>query len=491
MRKKHLRSILALVGLVGMIGVCGCTHRSQYCARWESHNTEIPPLIEQQTVKQGWGSGTHNLERKQPDSGPVLNENPAAEGDQSADEAENWNVGTPARTEFQFESETPGEGQIDNAPSTNSDDKSLENPPDAVATLEKLGALIEFDEDGNVLGADLSQTQITEAELWSLAGLTEIKELNLSDTQLTDAGLEHLKGLTRLRLLWLNGTQVSDAGLLRLKNLTELELLGLTKTRITDAGLEHLKGLTKLKYLLLGRTRITDVGLEHLKELTNLEGLSLIRAKVTDEGVDMLQQSLPSCRIIADPFLRQSKPRKTLFPNQPNQPEPLEKKSESLNPFQGISDEHVKSAVGDFRPGIRQGQSTNPATEAQRRLMSLLGLKLSDPHFLEAVGQFFASQGRWNEAVEILELAVLVSPDETILRYHLAAALAHSGNVEAAMPHFQQSVGDAAAHYNIGVILCQNALQASREKFLEALEKNPDLKEAELWLDEVSGTRIP
>jgi len=89
------------------------------------------------------------------------------------------------------------------------------------------------------------------------------------------------------------------------------------------------------------------------------------------------------------------------------------------------------------------------------------------------------------------ELTVLVSPDETILRYHLAAALAHSGNVEAAMPHFQQSVGDAAAHYNIGVILYRNALQASREKFLEALEKNPDLKEAELWLNEVSGARIP
>ena len=36
--------------------------------------------------------------------------------------------------------------------------------------------------------------------------------LELGDTQITDAGLEHLKGLTSLQILGLAGTQVTDAG---------------------------------------------------------------------------------------------------------------------------------------------------------------------------------------------------------------------------------------------------------------------------------------
>ena len=34
----------------------------------------------------------------------------------------------------------------------------------------------------------------------------------LDDTQITDAGLVHLKGLTRLQVLYLGDTKVSDAG---------------------------------------------------------------------------------------------------------------------------------------------------------------------------------------------------------------------------------------------------------------------------------------
>ena len=43
-------------------------------------------------------------------------------------------------------------------------------------------------------------------------------------TQVTDAGLEHLKGLTQLQGLSLSGTQVTDAGLEHLKGLTQLQI---------------------------------------------------------------------------------------------------------------------------------------------------------------------------------------------------------------------------------------------------------------------------
>ncbi len=63
----------------------------------------------------------------------------------------------------------------------------------------------------------------------------------LENTQITDAGLEHLEGLTKLEGLWLNGTQVTDAGLVHLEGLTKLEYLYLWNTQITDEGVKKLQ----------------------------------------------------------------------------------------------------------------------------------------------------------------------------------------------------------------------------------------------------------
>ena len=66
---------------------------------------------------------------------------------------------------------------------------------DPVNSLKKLGAQIEQDDQGRVV------------------------ELNLSSTQITDAGLVHLKGLTTLQQLNLNGTKVTDAGVVEVPDL--------------------------------------------------------------------------------------------------------------------------------------------------------------------------------------------------------------------------------------------------------------------------------
>ena len=70
-----------------------------------------------------------------------------------------------------------------------------------------------------------------------------------------------------------------------------------------------------------------------------------------------------------------------------------------------------------------------------------------DPKVLDAVGQYYASQSRWDEAIEILTSAMRKAPEETTYRFHLAVALARSGDVDQAMPHFAKTVGDAEAHY--------------------------------------------
>ena len=63
-----------------------------------------------------------------------------------------------------------------------------ETPAD-VAALEKLGARI----------------------------VTQVTSVDLSRTEVTDAGLAHLKGMTGLEGLGLRGTQVTDAGVEKLQ----------------------------------------------------------------------------------------------------------------------------------------------------------------------------------------------------------------------------------------------------------------------------------
>ena len=87
---------------------------------------------------------------------------------------------------------------------------------DPVAALKRLGAKIERNEQGEVL-VYLVDTEITDAGLVHLKGLTRLQTLDLLSTQITDAGLVHLKGLTNLRSLWLDGTKITDAGIADLK----------------------------------------------------------------------------------------------------------------------------------------------------------------------------------------------------------------------------------------------------------------------------------
>ena len=87
----------------------------------------------------------------------------------------------------------------------------------AVAALEKLGARIYRYEQDDVCGVFLRDTQITDAGLVHLAGMTNLQDLYLTDTQVTDAGLVHLAGMTNLGILFLDETQVTDAGVAELQ----------------------------------------------------------------------------------------------------------------------------------------------------------------------------------------------------------------------------------------------------------------------------------
>jgi hypothetical protein len=134
-----------------------------------------------------------------------------------------------------------------------------------VAALKKLGARLTFDEQERLIGVNLSERRIADADLVHLVGLTDVTELDLTRTGITSVGLAHLKDLKSLKVLYLTDTKVDDAGIPQIKAIKSLEFLGLSGTKITDAALAHLRELPKLGKLFCLGTKVTGAGVAELQ----------------------------------------------------------------------------------------------------------------------------------------------------------------------------------------------------------------------------------
>ncbi len=132
--------------------------------------------------------------------------------------------------------------------------------------LKKLGARLQLDAEKRIVGVNLGERRITDADLALLKGLEHLRELDLTRTPITSAGLEHSKELKTLKTLYLTDTKVDDSGIGQLKELKNLELLGLSGTKVGDASLDMLKELTALKQLYCIGTKITDAGAAKLEK---------------------------------------------------------------------------------------------------------------------------------------------------------------------------------------------------------------------------------
>ncbi|MEX2560040.1 MAG: hypothetical protein WD403_09000 [Pirellulales bacterium] len=97
------------------------------------------------------------------------------------------------------------------------------------------------------------------------------------NTDISDAEVETIAQLTQLRTLWICEPKVTDAALEKLAGLDQLMVLNLRSTQATSDGLAHLAGLAELRYLNLGETLVEDDGLHHLIGLKKLEVLECVR----------------------------------------------------------------------------------------------------------------------------------------------------------------------------------------------------------------------
>lgn len=116
---------------------------------------------------------------------------------------------------------------------------------------------------------------------------------------------------------------------------------------------------------------------------------------------------------------------------------------------------------------------------AEAGFKKALGLKPESAVAMNALGQYYVSQQRFAEALPLLNQAMAADPDNKMYRFHVGIAMARSGDVSAAMPHLVESVGEATAHFNMGMICkSQGKFPQAEQHLLQAIAGQPDFEEA-------------
>ncbi len=134
----------------------------------------------------------------------------------------------------------------------------------------------------------------------------------------------------------------------------------------------------------------------------------------------------------------------------------------------------------------RMDQLAVRMTEAEQGFRKALKNSPNDPLVLDALGQFYAAQEKWPQAIDVLKQGLQVAPKDDMIRFHLAVATAKSGDLATAKSHFINSVGEAEAEYNLGLILHdQGNLELAEQHFIQATVKKPTLEQAQYWLNEI------
>ena len=158
------------------------------------------------------------------------------------------------------------------------------------ATLRSLGGRLSRNAAGEIIGVDLSNSWLTDADLETLARLPQLETINLSYTKITDAGLEHLAPLKNVKVLDLYYAEaVTDLGIAHLKHWRNLEHLNVRGTKVTSTLFEHISKMTRLKFLDVGHSRVNDDLFEVLDSLPRLEHLSFGGNKMSGAALPLLK----------------------------------------------------------------------------------------------------------------------------------------------------------------------------------------------------------
>ncbi len=324
---------------------------------------------------------------------------------------------------------------------------------DAMEMFRRLRGKLRSDDNGTVVEADLSYSDVNDDALASIAIFREIKELDLTGTQVHDQALVVLQQLPKLQSLKLKGTPISSVGMTSLTRIPSLVLLDASNTAVSDEGLNQASAWTNLRYLSLNNTAVTDAAIPHLTTIKTLKGLSLLNTPVTSEGARQLKESLPDCLIVIKAEV-ETGPAAVVDPLRP-----------------------VPSQIGVAFPNFP------PVADPQ--LEQLVELAGKQPQLAEHLAAVYSDREQWSQAARILAAAVSVDPSRQSLQYSLGLALARSGDINAAEIHLTQAVGEADASYDLGLIEYENSLRVCAAHFRQAVAADPSLTVAQTRLCEM------
>ncbi len=332
-------------------------------------------------------------------------------------------------------------------------DAGILSAADAAEMFRQLRGKLRANDNGEVVEADLSFSDVTDKALVSIGLFTEIKELDLTGTQICDAALTALYAIPDLQSLKIKGTRITSVGMVSLSQIPSLVLLDASNTEVTDDGLEQASQWTRLRYLSLNNTEISDAAVPHLKTIKTLKGLSLLNTSVTADGVQTLKEALPECLIVTKP------------------------QGEANSSAEVVPLQPVPSQSGVAFPDF--------PTPEDAQLDQLIELAGKQPQLAIHLASVYSSSEQWKQASLVLAAAVAADPNQQPAQLALGIALAHAGDLNSAKPFLAQAVGEAAANYNLGLIEYENSLRVCANHLGQAVAADPSLTDAHSRLIEV------
>ena len=142
----------------------------------------------------------------------------------------------------------------------------------------------------DLVNLDLSDRQLTNAQIQNLRHLKKLETLDLKDNYLTD--LSCLSGLTELKNICFNNNNVQDIEFAR--NMMKLQHISGENSGVTD--ISPLKSCPNLDEVFVGRNKLTDLSALKGKKLSNL----FFDNNMLSQGIDTLEGITVKWTVAAD-----------------------------------------------------------------------------------------------------------------------------------------------------------------------------------------------
>ena len=213
---------------------------------------------------------------------------------------------------------------------------------------------------------DVSNANLTDADVASLAELESLGALFLNDNPISDQGISHLTRHEHLEVLWASGQEISGQSLAHLSKLQHLHTLWLTETGLSDRDLVHLPAFPKLRILNLSGANITDAAVSHLQKCKSLGVLFLDDYILTDSALMSLRKALPEI------YIQQSQ-------------------ANILADVRGLARRETQFSAGPLRGQVILREEMGPVKTVVPERFPLLRI-FGDAHFERAERMSFANQ---------------------------------------------------------------------------------------------------